>query len=91
MKEITLRETLVLFLYDQCEDVNDLSSKSCDEHFIDIMINHLSKDGTCPWKNYCCNQICNWNDKCGDDRFDIDCGKDHEEVWRDFISKNESD
>lgn len=88
MKNITLKKTLAVFLYNhQCEGTEDLSSKSDDDSYINIMVEYLSQGGVCPFKNYDCVNVCGY--KCGNDRFDIDCGKDNEDVWRDFILKSE--
>lgn len=89
MENISLKKVLSVFLYEVCEDIDDISFRENDNEFINTMIDYLSKDDVCPFKNYEATVFC--SGKCGNDRLKVDCGRDNENVWKYFISENEKD
>lgn len=74
-------------LLDSLTDTVDLEANDDEEYFIDAIVEVLiQRNGdTCPYKNYGSEVHCQNRDNCGRDRFDIDCNKEKEEVWNDFL------
>jgi hypothetical protein len=88
-KRITSKEALYVLLYDQYDTV-DMEVNQSDERYVDIIIGALIEvnDDTCPFKKYDCIENCEHDTgKCAS-RISIDCGREKELVWKEFILLN---
>lgn len=84
-----LNKAIFTLLYDQY-DCPDMRITDSDETFVEYIAYALSKKNgyTCPFKNYDCQHICNEHTtNCDGDELTIDCGREREGVWREFINK----
>ncbi|WP_253197599.1 hypothetical protein [Clostridium algidicarnis] len=81
-----LKKALYVLLYDQY-DIPDMDIKSDEETYIEYIIDILiqKNDNICPFKNYSCGEICNKStEKCNRGLY-IDCNREKEDVWKEFI------
>lgn len=85
-----LKMALYVLLYDST-DVADFELDDSEETYIQTIIELLVKNNgiTCPYKNYGSEHRCPYAKSCGENRWDIDCGKGSKEVWRSFIKAND--
>jgi len=80
-----LKTVLYAFLYDSI-DTEGLEPNDCDEEFIDLFIKILVKKDVCPYINYSCEDKCKNIDFCKNKNTpEMDCGKDKETIWKEFI------
>ncbi len=86
LKESNLKKAIYVLLYDQY-DIPDMDINCDEEAYIDYVIDALiqKNDNICPFKNYSCEGICNKSNKKCYEGLDIDCNRDKEEVWKEFI------
>lgn len=87
-----LNRAIFTLLYDQ-HDCPDVTPDDHDDTFVDYIIYALIEKNelTCPFKNYSCEKYCKAHtNKCLDRDFgynlEIDCGREQEDVWREFIN-----
>lgn len=88
-----LKKALYVLLYDQFDSC-DLEVDNSDETYIDYIVNALIEKNKviCPFKNYDCTQNCGLcTEKCSGDELSIDCGKEPDKTWRDFIGIESED
>ena len=89
-KESNLAKALKIYLYDQydCPDVHEHDEESLVEDIIYALIE--KNDNTCPFKNYDAMNYCKLNACCEYD-LNIDCFRECEDVWKEFIAIDESE
>jgi len=82
-----LKKALYVLLYD-ISDSGDLEVRDSDEVYIRHIINALiEKNGKiCPFKNYDCIGHCKENHVGCVEGIEIDCNREKEDVWKDFIN-----
>ena len=90
-KEPNLVRALKVYLYDQynCPDVHEHGEESLIDDIIFALIE--KNENRCPFKNYDCIGYCKFNLVSCAQGLEIDCDREHEEIWRDFIFINESE
>ena len=87
-----LSKALVVLLYDQY-DCQDLDCEADEESFVEYIIQALieKNENICPFKNYDCVGVCkNSVEKC-EERLRINCSREAEGIWKEFIRINESE
>lgn len=92
-KELDLHQALAVFLYDQCDCPDVFESVGNEELLIEHIIYALiEKNGQiCPFKNYSCLGSCEDSNESCENSLMIDCDRECENVWRDFIFSHESE
>lgn len=87
-----LKKALYVLLYDQ-SDTGDLEVRDSDETYVDHIVSALiQKNGvTCPFKNYDCIGHCKENHMGCVVGLTIDCNREHEDIWKDFIGIENED
>lgn len=86
LKESNLKKAIYVLLYDQF-DIPDMDVNCDEEAYIDYVIDALiqKNDNICPFKNYNCEGVCSKSiEECNQGIY-IDCGRDKEKVWKEFI------
>lgn len=84
-----LKKALYVLLND-ISDSADLEIRASDEIFVDYIINALieKNEMTCPFKNYDCIGHCKANHIGCVEGLDIDCNREREDIWKEFIGIN---
>lgn len=86
LKESNLKKAIYVLLYDQF-DIPDMDINCDEEAYVDYVIDVLiqKNDNICPFKNYDCIGHCKVNHIGCVEGLNIDCNRDKEEVWKEFI------
>lgn len=81
-----LKKAIFALLYDQY-DVPDIELRDSDNTYIDYILGALieKNENICPYKNYDCIGHCDVNNIGCADGIKVDCNRELEEIWRDFI------
>ncbi|MBX4266563.1 hypothetical protein [Clostridium estertheticum] len=81
-----LKKALYVLLYDQ-SDSGDLEVNDSDETYVDHIVNTLIQENgkVCPFKNYDCIGHCKVNLIGCAEGLNIECNREHEDIWKDFI------
>lgn len=87
-----LNKALAVLLYDQY-DCPDVDCEACEETFVEYIIYALieKNEDICPFKNYSSECICKTNTEKCKEGLKIDCGREVEGVWKEFIKIGESE
>lgn len=87
-----LKKALYVLLYDQFNST-DLESDDSDETYIDYIIAALieKNERVCPFKNYDCIGDCKVNQISCTEALNIDCNRETEDIWKDFIDIDAKD
>lgn len=87
-----LKKAIFTLLYDGY-DVPDLEVRADDSTYIDCIIEALieKNDKICPFKNYDCIGHCKVNNIGCADGLNVDCNREFEDIWRDFIGIEDED
>jgi hypothetical protein len=91
-KVSNLKKALFVLIYDQY-DAPDLELDSSDDTYIDYTIGALieANGDTCPFKNYDCIGHCKSNMIGCADGLKVDCKRELEDVWKEFIDIDSED
>lgn len=86
LKNSNLKKAIITLLYDQY-DIPDMELRDSDDTYVDYIITALiQKNGNiCPYKNYDCIGHCKTNNIGCAEGLNIDCNKEVEEIWKEFI------
>lgn len=81
-----LKKAIYVLLCDQF-DSTDLEIKDSDDTYVEYIINTLiERNGmACPFKNYDCIGHCKVNNISCIEGLNIDCNREYEDIWREFI------
>ena len=82
-----LKKAIFVLLYDQY-DLPDIELNDNDNAYVDYIIQALIEKNKviCPYKNYDFVENCKTcTENCNGNELSIDCGKDFEKVWEEFI------
>lgn len=81
-----IKKALFTLLFDQY-DVVDMELDVEDDTYVDYILGALvEKNGErCPFKNYDCIGHCKTNMAGCAEGLDVDCNRELEDVWREFI------
>ncbi len=87
-----LKKALYVLLYDQY-NIPDIDINCDEEDYINYIINVLiQKNGTtCPFKSYDCIGHCKVNHIGCVEGLNIDCNREYEDIWQDFIGIESED
>lgn len=85
-----LQKALAVLLYDQF-DCPDVEAGFDDDIMVDYIISVLieKNENICPFKNYMAEPYCKISTEKCENGLKIDCGADHELVWKEFIRIND--
>ena len=92
-KEHDLNQALAVLLYDQYDCPDAFENLGNEKILIEYIIYALiEKNGkTCPFKNYSCLGSCEEANESCEIGLEIDCDRELEDIWEDFIFSNESE
>lgn len=87
-----LNKALAVLLYDQY-NCPDIEQGDDDETFVEHIIYALieKNEDICPFKNYSAECICKTSTEKCNEGLKIDCGREAEGVWKEFIRIEESE
>lgn len=87
-----LNKALAVLLYDQY-DCPDVDCETDEEIFVEYIIHALieKNEDICPFKNYSSECICKTSTEKCNEGLKIDCGREAEGVWKEFIRIDESE
>ncbi|WP_147564681.1 hypothetical protein [Clostridium tyrobutyricum] len=87
-----LKKALYVLLYDQY-DTGDLEVRDSDETYINCIVNALIKKNgkICPFKSYDCIGHCKVNHIGCVEGLNVDCDREYEDIWKDFIGIENKD
>lgn len=83
-----LNKAIFTLLYDQF-DCPDITPDNLDETFVDYIVYALiqKNKSTCPFKDYSAECVCSESKESCYGGLVIDCNREREDVWREFINK----
>ena len=87
-----LSKALTTLLYDQydCPDVDwDSDEETLVEYIIQALIE--KNEDICPFKNYSSEGICKTSTEKCKEGLKVDCGREFEGIWKEFIKIGESE
>ena len=87
-----LKKAIFVLLYDQF-DIPDMEEDCSDSSYVDYIINALieKNENRCPFKCYDCIGHCKINHIGCAEGLTIDCSREHEDIWKDFIGIKKED
>ena len=87
-----LNKALAVLLYDQY-DCPDVDYDSDEEFLIEYIIQALieKNEDICPFKIYCSEGICKTSTEKCKEGVKVDCGREFEGIWKEFIKIDESE
>lgn len=91
-KVSNLKKAIFTLLYDQY-DVPDIEVDCDDSTYVDYIIGALieTNEGRCPFKNYDCIGHCKVNQIGCAEGLNVECNRELEDVWKDFIAIENED
>ena len=92
-KELDLHQALAVLLYDQYDCPEVFESVGDEEMLIEHIIYALieKNEKICPFKNYSCLGSCEKANESCEIGLEIDCDREFEDIWEDFIFTEESE